>query len=170
MRSVLLLAWILFAAGPARAELFIERIDWEFALPMKGRPSHFEAVESLKTDPPAFKGKLRAQLTLKNRGPRPMEGILLRYALSARLASLDLGQEGTWAVPFAVEERRVPRVGANQLLKVPLGPSPMLDLYLKRLKRIGLWPDQIKIQVMIEPHHQEAAALQVMERILPFRR
>lgn len=170
MHKPFLAALWLLVATPARAELILEQIGWEFAVAVKGQPSVFEPVETLNAVPPALKGKLRARLTLKNRGPRPMEGILLRYALTARLSRLDSNTEGTWAVPFMIEERRVPRVGANQLLDVPLGPSPMLDLYLKKLKRSGLWPDQLKIQVMLEPHHLSAPALQVLEKVLPIER
>lgn len=170
MRMPFLAALLLFAVIPAKAELILEKVVWEFSFPVEGRPSLFEPVGSLKATPPALKGKLRAQLTLKNRGPQPVEGILLRYALTARLARLDSDAEGTWAVPFAIEERRVPRIGANQLLDVPLGPSLMLDLYLKKLKRSGLWPDQLKIQVMLEPHHLSAPALQVLEKTLPIER
>jgi hypothetical protein len=170
MHKTFLAALLLLIATPVRAELILEQIGWEFAVPVKGQQSVFEPVETLKAAPPALKGKLRAQLTLKNRGPRPMEGILLRYALTARLSRLDSNAEGTWAVPFMIEERRVPRVGANQLLDVPLGPSLMLDLYLKKLKRSGLWPDQLKIQVMLEPHHLSAPALQVLEKVLPIER
>lgn len=170
MKGACLAAWLLFAGVAARAELLLEKVDWEFAVAPKGRTGVFESAGILKKVEPPLKGKLRAQLTLKNRGPKPVEAILLRYAMSARLASLDSAMEGVWAVPFTVEERRVPRIGPNQLLKVPLGPSPMLDIYLKKIKRSGLWPDQLKIQVMIEPHHGEAPALQVLEKILPVER
>lgn len=170
MRKPVLAALLFLAGAPARAELILEKVGWEFAVAAKGQPRVFDPVETLKVVPPILKGKLRARLTLKNRGPKPVGGILLRYALTARLARLDSDAEGMWAVPFAVEERRVPQVGSNQLLDVSLGPSPMLDLYLKKLRRSGLWPDQLKIQVMLEPHHLSAPALQVLEKALPIER
>lgn len=172
MRGAVAAALLLLAglASPARAELVLERIVWELSLPVKGQPQVYQLLDTLKAGPPAVKGKLRARLTLKNRGPKAVEGILLRYALTARLAHPESSSPGTWAVPFSVEEKRVPRIGPNQLLDVPLGPSPMLDLYLKRLKRSGLWPSELKIQVMIEPHLASNPEIQVVEKILPFSR
>lgn len=170
MKGAFLAAWLLFSGTAARAELLLERVDWELAVAPKGKAVVFEPLDALRMVEQSLKGKLRAQLTLKNRGPKPVEAVLLRYAMSARLATLDSSAEGIWAVPFIVEERRVPRVGPNQLLKVPLGPSPMFALYLRKIKRSGFCPDRFKIQVMIEPHYGEVPALQVLEKILPVER
>lgn len=162
--ALLLLAGLV---SPARAELVLEKLVWELAVPAKGQPRVYAPVGTLKAGPPAVKGKLRARLTLKNRGPVPVEGILLRYAMTARLANPESSSAGVWAVPFTVEEKRVPRIGPNQLLEVNLGPSPMLELYFKRLNRTGLWPDELKIQVMIEPYRRSNPNLQMLEKILP---
>lgn len=173
MRKPFLAAALLLAGTfvPARAELMLQEVSWEAAAPVKGKPSLFIAVETFKTQPSEPKrSKLRAKLTLKNRGPKAVEGILLRYALTARLAQADSSSEGTWAVPFTVEEKRVPRIGANQILDVALGPSPMIDLYLKKLGRTGFWPDELKIQVMIEPFHRAEPSFQVLEKTLPVSR
>ncbi len=85
--------------------------------------------------------------------------------MTGRLASVAGTAEGTWGVPFAVDEKRVPKVGANKILDVYLTTSPALELYLNRLARAGWWPDRVKLQAMIEPNHG-AAAVQSAEALL----
>lgn len=146
MRTALLAAALLLGAGAARAELLLEGVAWE--------PAALD-VASAK-----LVAKTRARAKLKNRGPKRMEGVLLRYSLAGKL-------RGTWTVPFALEQKRVARIGPNQVIDVPIGPSPMLPLYLKRLKRDGVRLEELKLQVMIEPRPGEAETIQVAEAVLP---
>ena len=60
--------------------------------------------------------------------------------------------EAAWAIPFMVDEKRVPKVGPNKTQDVFLTTSPALELYLAKLARAGWWADRVKLQVMIEPH------------------
>lgn len=173
-RLPLALLLALAAAVPARGELSIDKAFWQ-AADKPARPGQrrlFENIEAYEAAPRRAERKLRARLVLKNRGPRPVQGVLLRYSLTARLVPLDKEKEGegVWAVPFMIEERRVPRIGPNQYLDVPLDPAPLLDLYLKKVARSGYWPDQLKLQAMIEPTRGEAEALQILESVLPVRR
>ena len=158
------------AVGTARAELSIESVQWQAAHPVKGRPQRFKDIGELPAAPPKLGAKLRAMLRLKNRGPKRVEGILLRYSLTARLGPLKGGEEGIWSVPFLIEERRVPKVGANQFFDVPLEPSALLELYLRKTVRAGFWPDELKLQVMLEPHRGAVETISPMESILPVRR
>ena len=116
--------------------------------------------------PPKFDTRLRARLTLKNRGPVAAEGILLRYSMMGRIATI-AGEkpEGDWSIPFMVDERRVPKVGPNKTLDVYLTTSPALELYLARMARAGWWADRVKLQVMIEPH-RGTGELRSLESIL----
>jgi hypothetical protein len=132
-------------AGPVFAEVLIDAVGWQSGRVMKpARPAVWVVADSAKLD--AKKAPLlRGRIVLKNRGPVPAEGILVRYTAAARLA-------GVWALPFLIDERRVPKVGPNALLEVPLSLSPKLGLYLTKLKRFDFKPDAFKLQAMLEPH------------------
>lgn len=162
----LILAFAALSAADARAELFLEKASWQLARAEKGRPVIWEDASSVVDAPPKIESRLRARVTLKNRGPKAAEGVLIRYSMTGRVAPIDgSAPEGTWGVPFAVSERRVPKVGPNKTLDVHLTTSPALELYLAKLARAGWWPDRVKLQVMIEPH-RGAVAVQALETIL----
>jgi hypothetical protein len=85
--------------------------------------------------------------------------------MTCRIVSVSSKQaEGTWAVPFFVDEKRVPKIAANKMIEVPLETGAALKVYLRRLSRSGWWPDRIKIQVMLEPH-PGASVIQTTEDI-----
>jgi hypothetical protein len=130
-----------------------------------GRVASWQNAAVLQDGPPKLDNRLRARLVLKNSGPRE-EGLLVRYSMTARVApSQGAGAEGSWAVPFSVDERHVPKIGADKTLEVFLDASPALDLYLRRLGRAGWWPDQIKIQAMLEPR-SGSKTISVVEGVL----
>ncbi len=148
------LAAILAAgAGPASAELVLESVGWQSGKAERPpRPAVFSDAASVSL-PAKGAPRLRAKAMLKNRGPKSMEGILLRYVVSARLLSLKAADgEGSWAVPFLVDERRVPKIGPNKILEVPLITTPLLEQYLRRVARQGFRVDRLRLQAMIEPH------------------
>lgn len=159
LRTVLAAALAAAGAGPVFAELVLEGAGWQQGRVVKpARPLKFEDAESAAL-PARGPARLRAKAVLKNRGPRSVEGILLRYVVTARLAPEKEGAESAWALPFSVSERRVPKIGPNKLLDVPLTVSPALDDYLKRIKRQGFRADALKVQVMIETHADGAVVI-----------
>jgi hypothetical protein len=165
-RIIPVLAFAAFAALNAGAELSIESLSWQRARVERGRAVAWEDAPALSDAPPKLDTRLRARLTLKNRGPKPAEGILIRYSMTGRLKPVaGEAADGSWGVPFSVDERRVPKVGANKIQDVFLTTSPALELYLNKLGRSGWWADRVKIQAMIEPH-QGAAAVQSLETVL----
>lgn len=166
MPRLSVLAFAVFAAAGARAELLLENVSWQRARIEKSRVVAWEAAVRLDDGPPKLDTRLRARLTLKNRGPVAAEGILLRYSMTGRLA-LIAGEtlEGAWGVPFTADEKRVPKVGPNKTQEVYLATSPALELYLAKLARAGWWSDRVKLQVMIEPH-RGAASAQALETVL----
>ena len=161
-RVLSVLAFAALAAADAGAELSIEALSWQRARVERGRVVAWADAASLSDAPPKLDARLRARLTLKNRGPKPAEGILIRYSMTGRLKAVSGdAAEGAWGVPFAVDEKRVPKVGANKIQDVFLTLSPGLELYLNKLARSGWWPDRVKLQAMIEPHHGTAAVQSV---------
>lgn len=154
------------AAGRASAELVLESVHWQVGRVERGHVASWVDVKVLEDGPPKLESRLKARLVLKNRGPQTSEGILLRYSLTARLTQAGgAAAEGVWAIPFMIEERRVPKVGPNKVIEVPLETNPGLELYLRRLSRSGWWPDRLRIQVMLEPH-PGVQTIQTLEDVL----
>jgi hypothetical protein len=158
------------AAGVASAEVALEGVHWQAGGAGAARVTAWQDLKVLVAAPPKLDNRLRARLVLSNRGAKEEDGLLLRYSLTARLAPAEGSPpDGSWAVPFIVDEKRVPKIGAGKMVEVPLDASPALDLYLHRLSRSGWWPDRIRIQVMLEPH-AGIKSLQVVEDVLEVRR
>jgi hypothetical protein len=158
------------AAGRAAAELALEGVHWQVGRVEHARVVAWQDVRVVADGPPRLANRLRVHLLLRNRGAKPAEGVLLRYSMTARLAP---GQgavaEGTWAIPFSVDEKRIPLVGPAKTVEVTLETSPALDLYLRRLARAGWWPDRLKMQVMLEPH-PGAETIQTGEDVVELQR
>ena len=174
MISALVLALGLLGPAALRAEVMIERLEWQLAQPVRGQKPVFRAIAALPVVPPRVSGLLRLRVVLKSRGPQKTEGLVLRYCLSARLAPSGSGGEGVWAVPFLISEKRVPKVGPNQYLDVALDPSQSVDMplshYLKRTLAAGFWPDQLKAQVMLSPRRGAVESVKTEETVLPLNR
>lgn len=151
-RLLAALAFAVFTAASAGAEISIDGVTWQKGKAEGVRPVVWEDAGKVIDGPPKLDTRLRARLTLKNRGPKPAEGILLRYSMTARVLAADAKTEGVWAIPFMVDEKRVPKVGPNKTQDVYLTTSPALEFYFAKLSRAGWWPDRVKLQVMIEPH------------------
>ena len=153
-------------AGAASAEIVLEGVHWQEGLVESGRVAAWRDVKVLGDAPPNARRRLRARLVLKNDGPKEEEGLLLRFSLTARVTPADgAAAEGSWAVPFIVDEKRVPKIGPDKMIDAPLDAGAALDLYLRRLARAGWRPDRIKIQAMIEPR-PGTKRVQVAEDVL----
>lgn len=163
-------AFAVAGAGAASAEIVLEGVHWQVGRVEGGRVVAWQDLKVLTDGPPKLDNRLRARVVLKNRGGKPDEGILLRYSLVARVAPATASSEnGVWAIPFAVEERRVPLVAAGKMIEVPLQAGAAFELYLRRLARSGWWPDRVKVEVMLEPHAGDAV-LQTVEDSLEISR
>ncbi len=166
-----LLAAALAAAGAsvASAEVVLEGVHWQVASMSRGRVAGWQDMKVLDDGPPRLDSRLRARLVIKNTGPRAEEGLLLRYSLTARLepSSGAAPTGGSWAIPFFVDERRVPKIGPGRVLEVPLQAATALQIYLSRLARSGWWPDRVRLQVMLDPR-PGSASIQTVEDTLEF--
>ena len=164
----LFIVGVLLAADPAGAEINLQKIGWQLQKRVRGvaPKAKAEEVSSARLEGAKLPGKLEARITLLNRGPKPAEGILLKYSVAARIAPRGKREAGAWAVPYMIGERRVPRVGANQLKHVPLDLG-ILSSYLLGVQRTGFAADSLKVQVMLEPHPGQDATLQTLENVIP---
>jgi len=166
--KVLVLAAAVAAAGAGRAsaELSLDGVQWQAARVERGRVAAWQDVKVVANAPPKILNRLRVHLLLKNRGAKPVEGVLLRFAMTARLSPMEgAPTEGSWAIPFAIGEKRVPYVGANKTVEVTLDPGDDLVIYLRRMVRAGWWPDRLKMQVMLDLH-PGSASIQTGEDVL----
>ncbi|MBI5884007.1 MAG: hypothetical protein HZB91_12995 [Elusimicrobia bacterium] len=160
---------VLFAAFPAQAEIRLEGVRW---LASQGlTPARrFEEITVAPLYRGFLKGRVRARVKVRNASPGSAEGILLRYAMSARLlpmgAPASAAERAAWAVPFLVEEKRIPRIGAQQTIEANLELTTLLKLYAARLKRAGYRALELKLQVMVEPHLGEKGDIQLVESVI----
>ena len=164
LRALLALTLCVGATVPASADVVLQSVHWQIGRVEAGRVASWQDVRTL---PGALKpgDRLRARLSLKNGGDGSEEGLLLRYSIVARVQPEGGAPEGSWAVPFDVDEKRVAKIGAGKVLDVPLDASSAVELYLRRVARAGWSPDRLKIQVMLEPH-RGSKSLQVVEDTL----
>ena len=169
----LALAVLAFAlTSPARAEIDLQGVQWQLARREPGKalkPPTAENLSALDVAPGGkLTGRLWARLKLLNRGPA-LEAVLLRYAVSAKLAPLDGRESAVWALPFMLGDRRVPKVRANAPLEVPLDPTEDVVLYLKNVYREGYWPAEFRIEVMVQPRKDQKTSLKLLESTLPLK-
>lgn len=170
--GTLLTLLLALRAAPARAEIELESVQWQLVKREPGKalkPPKTEDLSVLLVEPGGkLAGRLWARLRLLNRGPA-MEAVLLRYAISAKLAPLDKGKDAVWALPFMLGDRRIPKVRANDRSEVPLDPSVDVGLYLKNVYREGFWPEELKIEVMVGPRRSAKNGLRILESTLPIK-
>jgi hypothetical protein len=163
LKAIVLAAAVAAAGTAASAEIVLEGVHWQVGRVEGARVVAWQDVKSVVDGPPKLESRMRARLVIKNNGTKLEEGLLIRYSMTARVtAAKATPAEGAWAIPFVVEERRVPKVAPNQMLEVPLETGAAMELYMRRLARAGWWPDRVKIQVMLEPH-AGSVALQTVE-------
>jgi hypothetical protein len=172
MKKALIFLSLGFLFHPAlRAEAVIESLHWQWTKPADGQPCQYKDIAVLTATPPRLEGRLRARVTLKNNGAEDVDGVLLIYCLTARLASLKTPGHGAWAVPFTIEEKHVPRIGPHQSVDVFLDPSHSSAMpihhYLQRAQRTGFWPDQLRLQVMLQPRPSAVSVVKTLKLVLP---
>jgi hypothetical protein len=156
-------------ALPGAAEVRIEDLGWQLAVDVRNPKSAFHDVGQWLFPPnPTVKVRPRIAVKLKNASPRTETAVLLRYAFSARLKRVSGEGQGTWVVPFLVEERHVPRVGAGEDETVFINLNRVaLSGYLKRMFHAGYWPDALRANVMVEPRPGDSLDGRVAEKTLP---
>lgn len=167
MTSALLLA--LLVGAPACAGVTVSSAAVQVSIAAKKGSPVFHTIESLLLPPDAKPAAvLRAVLTVDNEGPRVESGVVIRFSISARVKRVGTEGEGTWSVPFLLEERHVPRVAAGRGVKVTLPVNRVaLVGHLKKLRAAGFWPDALRIDALVEPKRGEDLAGRLVSRTIP---
>jgi hypothetical protein len=162
------LVWALTAAllaSPAAAELQLQKVQWQLARKGQGRAARFEEVAVLSLEGAKLPGRLRAKLSVLNRGPQAIEGVLLRYSVAAKIAPKEKAAEAAWTVPFLLDEKRVPKIAPNHVQEVILEPQT-LPLYFPKIKRQGFCVHELRLQVMVEPRAGDDSPVRSLEESL----
>ena len=159
-------ALLLLPGLKAAAEVELQAVRWQLSTRRQTQVPRYEDVDKLAVSGAKLPGLVRAKLTLLNRGPNAVEGILLRFSVTARVFPKDSPQTAAWGVPFMIDEHRVPKLGPNQTQEARLDPNK-LPVYLLKMSRAGFRFDQLRLQVMVEPRPGERAPVRVLESVLP---
>src|SRR6185503_11489607 len=104
----------------ASAQIEAQDVRWQLVTRQQQESGKPTDITQLDLTAGKLKGRLMARIRLFDKG-QDSEGILLRYALTDKIAP---GDEASFspllAVPFAIDERRIPRMKGNQFLEIPL--------------------------------------------------
>lgn len=159
------------ALASAHAEVELQSARWQRVVHAKNKPvAAVDITEASVLPGEPIKGRLLAKVSLLNRG-QAVEGILLRYIVIAKIAPLAKPQTpAMWALPYMLEEKRVPKIGPNRIAEATLDPTALTALYLRKIYRMGYWPEELKLRVMLEPRTGVVGPIQIVESDLPFRK
>ena len=168
---VLLVSTMQFLNMPLRAQVGIDKIDWQVSR-VEGKASlPFEPILDLKLEPyQKYLNKFRAVVSVRNLSAKPAGGLVLRCALSLHLVKLeDASGAGFWAVPFRVEELRVSRIRPGGVYEAKLIHF-VLNEQLKKLRNTGFWVDALKLQVMLDPRQGDIPAEIIKETVIDIKK
>jgi len=155
------------SAAPAFSQVEINKVGWEISKLTGKVRSPYAPVTELRAAPELkFSDRLRAIVTLKNPTAKPVEGLVLRYALSLRLLKKgDAPEKAFWAVPFYVEEVRVSKVNPSSERQAKVIRFE-LQTQLNKLKSSGFAPLSLRMDVMLSPRQGDDPAAIIRESII----
>ena len=124
-------------------------------------------VTELRLDPEVkFSGHLRALVTLRNPAARPVEGLVLRYAVRLRLLRKgDPADKAFWGAPFYTEEVRVSKIAPGSERTARLIHFDLSE-QLRKLRNTGFSPEAVKVEIMVGPRQGDDPAAIVREAVL----
>lgn len=163
----LLLALPAAAPAPLPAQTEILKVDWELSRLQGKERAPYAAVTELKLVPEAkFSDHLRALVTLRNPAARPVEGLVLRYAVRLRLLRKgDSPDKAFWGVPFYTEEVRVSKIAPGAERTARLIHFDLSE-QLRKLRNSGFAPEALKLEIMVAPRQGDDPAAIVREAVL----
>jgi hypothetical protein len=142
-------------------------IVWQKPASEKAGPKmRFKTVNKFYFKPAKKKpSKIRIIVTLKNNGKTAVKAAVLKCAFYMKLKNLKT-KKTIWAVPFALQERRISIIKPGRSVKISM-PQVFLLPSLKRLKGSGFWVSKIKAEVMLEPRKGDKLKNNIIESIIP---
>jgi hypothetical protein len=155
------------SAVPALAQIEIVKVGWEVSKLAGKDRTPYAPVTDLRPAPDfKFPDNLRAIVTLRNPTAKPVEGLVLRYALSLRLLKKgDAPEKAFWGVPFLVEEVRVSKVNPSSEKQAKVIRFE-LQTQLNKLRNSGFLPSALKMDVMLSPRQGDEPAAIIREAVI----
>ncbi|MDO8806566.1 MAG: hypothetical protein Q7R35_19305 [Elusimicrobiota bacterium] len=155
------------SAVPAFSQVEIARVSWEVSKLTGKSRSPYAPVTDLRAAPELkFTDYLRAIVTLRNPSAKPVEGLVLRYALSLRLLKKgDAPEKAFWGVPFYVEEVRVSKVNPSSERQAKVLRFE-LQTQLNKLRNSGFAPTALRMDTMLTPRLGDEPAAIIRESII----
>jgi len=156
-----------FMCPVLRAQVQLDKIDWQVSLAAGEKPLPFKTIQELKLEPyQKYPHKLRAVVVAQNASAKQVEGLVLRCALSLHVIKVsDTPDAGFWAVPFRTEELRISRIKGGGVYEAKLIHF-VLNEQLKKLRNTGFWVDALKLQVMLDPKSGDDPAKIMKEGVI----
>ncbi len=154
-------------AVPAFSQVEIAKVDWEISKLTGKIRSPYGPVKELRAAPElSFSDYLRAIVTLRNPSVKPVEGLVLRYALSLRLLKIgEAPEKAFWCVPFYVEEVRVAKVNPSSERQARVIRFE-LQTQLNKLRNSGFTPSALKMDIMLNPRQGDEPAAILREAVI----
>ncbi len=155
------------SATPAFSQAVIVRVNWEVSKLAGKTRSPYAPVTELRAAPDSrFSDYLRAIVTLRNSSTKPIEGLVLRYALSLRLLKKgDAPEKAFWCVPFYVEEVRVAKINPSSERQARVIRFE-LKTQLNKLRSSGFEPTALRMEIMLSPRQGDESAAIIRESII----
>ncbi|MDE2314470.1 MAG: hypothetical protein KGL04_09915, partial [Elusimicrobia bacterium] len=124
--------------------------------------------QEIKIAAPRDSQRIRPRILAVNKGTAPAEGILIRYDFALQIAPRANPTKAAWAVPFMMDEWRIPRLLPGQSKAVPLDPE-ILRQTLSRLKAAGFEAERLRFEAMLEPRAGDDRPLQTVSGEIGFK-
>jgi len=153
------------AAASAGRGVVLKPAGWFAIRPRRGlktldlRHAQFVLIKSLEISAPRDAERIRPRIEAVNNGSAPAEGILIRYDFALEVAPKADAKKAAWAVPFMMDEWRIPRLLPGASKDVALDPE-ILRQALARLNAAGFTAVRLRFDAMLEPRRGDARPLQ----------
>ncbi|HVA67414.1 MAG TPA: hypothetical protein VNK24_10900 [Elusimicrobiota bacterium] len=155
------------AAAVAPRGVVLEPAGWFAIRPRRGlktldiRHAQFVPIKAVSGASPRAAERIRPRIKAVNRGDAPAEGILIRYDFALEVAPKSDAKKAAWAVPFMMDEWRIPRLLPGESKGVALDPE-ILRQTLARLDAAGFTAVRLRFEAMLEPRSGDPRPLQTV--------
>jgi hypothetical protein len=163
------LSFLALSGAAVHGQVVVTRVRWQLLPSRQAKTQAAKEVDTITRAPSSRGGQpLGAVVVLRNDGDKPAVGVLLHYAVTAKIAPIkgDRLHTGIWVVPFLLEEGRVPEIRPGQEKNFMIR-NLNLEPYLRKLAREGYWAVSLRLQVMAEPRSGEELTRKILEAELP---
>ncbi len=125
-------------------------------------------IQEIEIAVPQDAQRIRPRILAVNKGTAPAEGILIRYDFALQIAPRADRKKAAWAVPFMMDEWRIPRLLPGESKAVPLDPE-ILRQTLSRLKAAGFEAERLRFHAMLAPRPGDDRPLQTVSGEIGFK-